>query len=57
MNISDEERRLARAIAKYGESDPYVQMIRDQIASNARGQSTQEMYIIGMAKREPAHDA
>lgn len=52
MNISD-ERRLTRAIEKYGEGDPYVQMIRDQIASNARGQGAQEMYVTGMVKREP----
>jgi hypothetical protein len=52
MNISD-ERRLTRAIEKYGENAKYVQMIRDQIASNARGQGAQQMYLTGMMKRDP----
>ena len=52
MNISD-ERRLTRAIEKYGENAKYVQMIRDQIASNARGQSAQQMYLTGMVKKDP----
>ena len=53
MNIYDEQ-RLTRAIQKYGEGAKYVQMIRDQIASEARGQSAREMYITGMVKRRPA---
>jgi hypothetical protein len=52
MNISD-ERRLTRAIEKYGEDDPYVKMIRDQIASSSRNQSARDMYVTGMMKREP----
>lgn len=52
MNISN-ERRLTRAIEKYGEDDPYIKMIRDQIASNTRNQSAQQMYVTGMMKREP----
>jgi predicted HAD superfamily phosphohydrolase YqeG len=52
MNIYDEQ-RLTRAIQKYGEGAKYVQMIRDQIASDARGQSAREMYITGMVKKAP----
>jgi hypothetical protein len=50
MNISN-DRRLKRAIEKYGENDPYVQMIRDQGAADARGNSAQDLYITGMVKR------
>ena len=53
MNISN-ERRLKRAIEKYGENDPYVQMIRNQSAGEARGDSAQDLYITGMVKRNTA---
>jgi hypothetical protein len=52
MNILDEQ-RLTRLIEEYGEGNAYVQMVRDQIAAKNRGQSTQQMYITGMMKREP----
>jgi hypothetical protein len=52
MNISDEQ-RLTRMIEKYGESSRIVSMFRDQIASQKRGQSAQDMYVTGMMKREP----
>jgi hypothetical protein len=52
MNISDEQ-RLTRMIEKYGEGSRIVSMFRDQIASQKRGQSAQDMYVTGMMKREP----
>jgi hypothetical protein len=55
MNISD-ERRLKRMIEKYGDNDPYVQMVRNQIAAQERGQSAQDMYITGMIRLEPEKD-
>lgn len=51
--ISSSERRLNRAIEKYGAKDPYVQMMRDQMAAQQSGKSAQETYVIGMMKRQP----
>ena len=48
------ERQLQRQIDK-GRGDGFMaRSLRDQIASRKRGQSAQEMYIVGMADRKPS---
>jgi len=48
------ERLLQRAIDK-GQGNTFMaQSLRDQIASRKRGQSAQEMYIVGMADKKPS---
>lgn len=55
MNISDEQ-RLTRLIEKFGENSRVVSRFRDQMAAHKRGQSSQEMYITGMMKKDPGRD-
>ena len=47
------ERQLKRLTDKGDGKSPMAGFIRDQIAARARGQSAQEMYIIGMVNRDP----
>jgi hypothetical protein len=47
------EERLERLIKKGRGKSPMAGFVRDQIAARARGQSAQEMYIVGMAQRDP----
>lgn len=47
------ERQLQRLMANGEGKSPMANSLRDQIAAQERGQSTQEMYITGMMKREP----
>jgi len=47
------ERQLQRAIDEGRGNGFAARSIRAQIAARARGQSAQEMYIIGMVNRDP----
>lgn len=48
------ERLLQRRIDKGDGNSARAQSLRNQIASRKRGQSAQEMYIVGMADRKPS---
>ena len=41
------EQDLERAIAQLGPDDPFVQMLRDQIAASQSGQSAEDIYVTG----------
>jgi hypothetical protein len=56
MSMDYLERQLQRLMANGEGESPMAYSLRDQIAAQERGQSTQEMYIIGMAKRKPEKD-
>ena len=47
------QRQLERLTEKGLGKSFAARSIRDQIAARARGQSAQEMYIIGMVNRDP----
>ena len=47
------EQRLQGLIEEGRGNGLAARSIRDQIAARARGQSAQEMYIIGMVNRDP----
>lgn len=41
------EQRLERAEAQLGSDDPFVQMLRDQVAAAQSGRSAEDIYITG----------
>ena len=47
MASSELQRLLARGEAKFGKDHPGVKMLRDQIATEGRGQSAQDLYLTG----------
>lgn len=46
------ERRLNKLEQKYGKDSAELQWLRDQIAAQKSGESTQQKYVVGMMKRE-----
>jgi hypothetical protein len=46
------QRRLNRLEQKHGKDSPKAQWLRDQIASEQSGQTAQQMYVVGMAKKQ-----
>ena len=46
------ERRLNKLEQKYGKDSIELQWLRDQIAAQKSGESTQQKYVVGMMKRE-----
>lgn len=50
------ERQLQRLMANGEGKSPMAGFLRDQIAAQERGESAQDMYVIGMMKREPERD-
>ncbi len=46
------ERRLNKLEQKYGKDSTELQWLRDQIAAQKSGESTQQKYVVGMMKRE-----
>ena len=44
---------LDRTIARRGEDDPVVQIMKRQIAAAKRGQGFQELYVTGSVARLP----
>jgi hypothetical protein len=52
--MSTLQEQLDRLIQRKGEQDPLVQMLRNQIEAEKSGKTSQELYLTGSVKRQPA---
>ena len=48
------QEQLERELKENGESDPVVQMLRNQITAEKSGKTFQELYLTGSVKKQPA---
>ena len=48
------QEQLEMEIKENGESDPLVQMLRNQIAAEKSGKTFQELYLTGSVKKQPS---
>ena len=47
------QEQLEVEIKENGESDPLVQMLRNQIKAQESGKTSQELYLTGSVKKQP----
>ena len=48
------QEQLEMEIKQNGESDPLVQMLRNQIQAEKSGKTFQDLYLTGSVKKQPA---
>jgi len=48
------QEQLDMEIRQNGESDPLVQMLRNQIAAEKSGKTLEELYLTGSVKKQPS---